>query len=236
MIKEFIQDFKNSPYYADLFKRGEVISIYVTGSHNVGITDNRSDIDVTVLMAEGQYWEASEIKYLSYKGKKVHWYFFPIKDLFDFYYKELRILFPIQLRNLREEIVIFENPDYKETLEKLYNIKDQLSTLAMHHLYHMKEDYIQSIFEAGEILESHRSKYLYHLSLASYYLIGDEPDVNFLKAIRRIRWEYVSEEHKAKAFERLQLCTKYIENNSIDVALELNELKDKNKFYLLSII
>lgn len=225
MISEFIEAFKISPFYSELFNRDDVIGIYIIGSYCTGITDARSDFDINVLTVDGTYWEASELKYLLYKGKKVHWNFVPLKTLLSFDYKDLRILFPIQFKNLREEITIYENPNYTNILEKLYNIKDSLSTLGIYYLYEMKKDYIDDILSVGEISEVRYSKYLYHLSLASYYLLGEDLDVEFLKAIKRIRWEYVSEECKLKAVERLRLYKAYLDAYPLDIASELAKLR-----------
>lgn len=188
MTSEFIEAFKNTPYYQKLFESREVLAIYVMGSRSVGIIDERSDYDLVIITLDGEYLDASDYRYLVYNGKKVHWYYFPIEILFDLHFgREPKILCPIQLRNICEELVIYENPKYIDILHSLYRNKDKMSLMAMYRFFEAQQGYINEVLNEGRILEKHHTKYLYHLCVASYYLTGEELDKDFLRVLKRIR-------------------------------------------------
>lgn len=227
MFTKFIEAFKNTSYYQKLFESHEILAIHIMGSMCVGITDERSDYDIAIFTLGGEHIDVSEYEYLMYNGKKVHWYYFPIESLFDLQYGgELKILCPIQLRNIREDLVIYENPKYVDMLHSIYKIKDKISTMAMYRFFEAQQDYIDGVLNEGRVLAKHHTKYLYHLCLASYYLTGEEIDKDFLRKLKRIRWQPVPDEYKNLAVERLKIYKNYIEQNPLDVDCILKKLYD----------
>lgn len=227
MNNAFIEDFKKTSYYKELFESSEVLAIYILGSTCVGITDQNSDYDITILTLDGEYIDASKYKYLMYNGKKVHWYYFPIRSLFDLNNGNLKILCPLQLRNVCKDVIIYENPKYIDKLHTLYAMKDAVSTMAAYLLFKEREAYINEVLSEGHILEKHYTKYLYHLCLASYYLTGEEVNKDFLRVLKRIRWQPVPDEYKNLAVERLKIYKTYIENNPVDIDDALEKLCER---------
>lgn len=55
MVNEFVEAFKTSPFYSELFNRDDVIGIYIVGSYCTGVVDARSDFDINVLTVDGTY-------------------------------------------------------------------------------------------------------------------------------------------------------------------------------------
>lgn len=225
-MTEFINSFKNTSYYQRFFNTSEVLLICLGGSMCTGITDERSDYDITIITLDGDdYIDASAHEYLMYKSKKVHWYYRSIKNLFDGEHTNSRVYVgTILLRNIREDLIIYENPKYCDMLQRLYEIKDKLSVAGMYRLFEVWKDYVYGVLNEGQILEKHYTKYLYHLCLASYYVTGEKPDKDFLRVIKRIRWQPVSDEYKQLAFERLQTYKNYIEANPIDAVKAFDDL------------
>lgn len=225
-MTEFIKAFKDTSYYQKLFDSHEVLGIYLAGSMCTGVTDERSDYDITIITLDGEdYIDASKYEYLMYKDKKVHWYYRSIKNLFDGKHSDSKVYVgTMLLRNIREDLIIYENPKYSDMLHKLYDIKDRLSDLGMYRLYEVWKDYVDDVLNEGKVLEKHHTKYLYHLCLASYYLMGEEPDKDFLRKIKRIRWQPVSDEYKSLAVERLRVYKDYIESNPIEVVNTFDDL------------
>lgn len=225
-MEEFINSFKNTSYYQRFFNTSEVLLICLGGSMCTGITDERSDYDITIITLDGDdYIDASAHEYLMYKSKKVHWYYRSIKHLFDGEHTNSKVYVgTMLLRNIREDLIIYENPKYSDMLQRLYDIKDKLSDLGIYRLFEIQKAYISEVLNEGAVLEKHHTKYLYHLCLASYYLTGEEPEKDFLRAIKRIRWQPVSDEYKNLAVERLRIYKDYVEANPIDVVKVFDDL------------
>ena len=221
---EFIKAFKNTSYYQQLFNSSEVLGIYLLGSMCTGIIDERSDYDIVIFTLTGEHIDASTYEYLMYRGKKVHWYYCPIKKLFNSKNNVLDILCPIQMRNIRENLIIYENPQYDNILHNLYKTKDEFSVLGIYRFFELKKTYIYDVLSEGRVLEQHYTKYLYHLCLASYYLTGEEPNKEFLRVLKRIRWRPVPDEYKQLAVKRLKIYKNYIEQNPLDVDNALEKL------------
>lgn len=227
MVNEFIHDLKNSSYYGKLFERPNVLAIYISGSVCAGTTDDRSDYDIDIFTLDGDHIDESKYEYLMYKGRKVHWYYFPICELFNPKCTGLNLLGPILLRNFSKDLVIYENPKYIDELNKLYSVKDTISLMAIYNLFNEHKTYIEEVLRAGAILEKHHTKYLYHLCLASYYLANEPLDKEFLRVIKRIRWQPVSNKYKALAIERLKIYKNYIETNPVNTEDTLSKLREQ---------
>jgi predicted nucleotidyltransferase len=224
-MKEFISAFKNTSYYQRLLDSSEVLCIHLGGSMATGITDERSDYDLIIVTLDGDYIDASKWEYLMYKGKKVHWYYRSIKHFFDSSHKDIKAYGgTIILRNLRDDIIIYENPKYINILHRFYQIKDKIGQLGIYCLFKAQDNYINNVLREGKVLEKYYTKYLYHLCLSSYYLLNEEPDKDFLRILKRIRWQPVSEEYKQLAIERLKIYKNYIESHPIDLDRALNDL------------
>jgi predicted nucleotidyltransferase len=75
MISSFIKEFKQTKYYNQIFAENDsknILGIYLVGSTCMGLDDQDSDYDITVLTLNGDYVGALEEFHLCYKGKKVH--------------------------------------------------------------------------------------------------------------------------------------------------------------------
>lgn len=224
-ITKFVNEFTNTSYYKNLFNSAEVVLIYIGGSMCSTITDERSDYDITIITTDGEYIDASKYEYLMYNDRKVHWYYRPIKHLFETAHKDTKAYAgTMLLRELRDELIIYENPKYKDVLHNLYAIKDELSDLNAYRLFEVQYNYIDNVITDGAVLEKYYTKYLYQLCLASYYLTREEPDKDFLRTLKRIRWQPVSDEYKQLAVERLRIYKNYIKNHPINLDETFNNL------------
>ena len=224
-MTEFIKSFKNTSYYQNLLNSAKIVCIYMGGSICSDITDERSDYDIVVLTLDDEYIDASKYEHLEYRDKKVHWYYRPIKHLFATNHNDIKAYGgTMVMKNLRDDIIVYENPQYQNIVDYLYDIKDKLSDLGMYRLFELKKTYINEVINEGKVLEKHYTKYLYHLCLASYYLLKEEPNKDFLRILKRIRWQPVSDKYKQLAIERLKIFKNYIEAHPIDLDRAFNEL------------
>lgn len=231
MIDEFIAEFRTTSYFNAIINKPGVIAAYIVGSRCFGLEDKLSDYDFLIYTVDGRYTHALNYTYLTYKNKKVHWYYVPISSEFDYKLSSSRAYTGIfWLVKLTKDITIYENPKYSKLIQKLYEMNDTLNIIRAYYTFKSKKDYIEDILRTDEIHEKHYSKNLYYLCLTSYFLTKEEFDKDFLIAIKRIRFYPVSIEYKKLAIERLKIYKIYIESkdlmSNIDLDKMFNEMMD----------
>lgn len=230
MIKSFINEFKSTKYYNKIFEevpKDNIIGIYLVGSTCMGLNDQDSDYDITVLTLNGDYVYKAEEFHLKYKGKKVHWWYLPISILFESY-SDLRTMTPLQLRYITSEFIIYENPKHQTIIDNLFLYKDEISKLAIYKFFDGHISAIEEVVEEGTIPSKWSFyKYFYHLCNATYYLYNEEVDADFLKELKRIYCKPIREEVKKLAAKRLAMGIEYIKNNPINYKEELLLLSKK---------
>lgn len=220
-MQEFIEAFRQTSCYRAIIQKENVVTVYIAGSRACDAVDERSDYDIQIITTDGEYEDVSKKYYLTWRGVKVHWYISPIHELTKWSkYKLMRYGGINALRYYRPELVIYENPKYADMLRALYDCRNEISDISIYHFYYHEKRYIDRILDAGEILECHHSKRIYHLCLSSYLITGDEVDKDFLRSIKRIRWQPVPEEYKRLAVERLRKLKECVE--SPDILLRIN--------------
>lgn len=232
---QFITDLKVSKYYQRMFLKYDVIMIYLAGSNLAGVTDDRSDYDLIVITTDSPNLESPN-ECLKYEDIKVHWYYRNIADFIKDYQNKsvLEIVGNVIFSNISEETIVYKNENYLKIIDFLFDNKDEISKLGALNIYTSLNNYVNSILEGEEIKEQHYSKLLYHLCYASYVLTQEEKDIEFLKSIKRIRWQPVSDDYKNKAVKRLKLSKEYVENIKIDIEASIQEIKQQLKIILES--
>lgn len=214
-MQEFMNAFRQTSYYRELIEPDNVVGLFVAGSRAVGTDDERSDYDLVLLTTDGTYIDADKKYHLRWRGVKVHWYTVPLLGLLNFDSCDiLRYCGLVPLRHFSSELAIYTNPAHEAKLNALYAHQDKITTLGLYYFYRYAEQYINEILAAGEISESHYLKRLYHLCLASYELIGDNKDMDFLRSIKRIYLQPVADEYKDLAIERLQMLKEFADRHT----------------------
>ena len=202
-----MNEFKESEYYKRIFKNHKVVILYVSGSRLCGITDERSDYDLIAIVDE-DIQETNPNEFIMYEDSiKIHWYYRSLKTFKDLSVNgtNLNIIGGIQFRNLNSDTILYKNKEYESQINELLSEKNVISNNSCKALYNRLKELVDSIISDNAISEKNYTKMIYHLCLASYYLNGDEPDISFLKKIKRIRWQPVSDEYKILAVERLRI-------------------------------
>lgn len=230
--KEFIQDLQSSKYYTKLFDMYNVVMIMLVGSRKLNITDERSDYDIIVLTTNSITKFPEEC--LMYYGKKVHWEYININN----FVQELNpnrlldIIMNMTMKYTDNSNIIYTNDNYKHIIDYLINNKEKISRLGCINLYKSMQEFVNKILNNNEIKQELYTKFIYHLCCASYILLDEIFDIDFLKNIKRIRWQPVSEAHKQLAVERIRLANEYIDTLSIDIEYELKNLRNElNSLY-----
>ena len=232
MINNFIKDFKNSIYYKNIFTESasnSILGIYIVGSTCLGLNDDLSDYDLVILTVGGEHINTADELIIKYKGKKVHWWYFPVEDLFKLKAKDLRTLTPVQLYSFLDvKYLIYENKTYNSLLNLIYTYKQDISRLNWYKLYEDHKKVINNILACGSIEPRYYSyKYIYHLCVATYNLYNKPFDIEYLKEIKNMHCKTVNDDTKNKALQDIIAGVEYIKNNPINYKTELLKLSDK---------
>ena len=174
-MDEIMKEFQQSIFYRELFNNRDIILIYIGGSRCTQLQDEKSDYDLIVVTKNGVYEDAHKYVYLLYKNNtKIHWYYTPIKYLF----RENCVsnITGVQIRNLRENIILYKNPKYLSMIDALIENKNNLSNIHCYTYFNNNKDYIKSIIDQNHVSEKSYTKNLYHICLASYYVKNETPD------------------------------------------------------------
>lgn len=212
-MNTLMRKFRNSIYYKRLFINHNVVMIYLSGSRLSGITDDISDFDIIIIVDEDVNIHDHINEYVMYKDKvKIHWYYVPFNkfEYFSTYGQQLNIIGGILFRNINDEYILYKNNKYITEINSLIERKNIISKNSSISLYNLLESLVDSIIDDNYISEKNYTKMIYQLCLSSYYLRDEKPDIEFLKSIKRIRWQPVSDEYKKLAIERLKILKKEI--------------------------
>lgn len=206
-MNTLMNEFKESEYYQRIFKNHKIVLLYISGSRLYGIIDERSDYDLIAIVDE-DIPETRPNEFIMYEDSiKIHWYYRSLKTFKDLSVNgtNLNIVGGIQLRNLNSDTILYQNEKYEYQINELLSEKETISNNSCKALYNRLSKLVDDIISDNAIVEKNYTKMIYHLCVASYYLNGDEPDISFLKRIKRIRWQPVSDEYKTLAVERLKI-------------------------------
>lgn len=213
-MNTLMNEFKESEYYQRIFKNHKIVLLYISGSRLYGIIDERSDYDLIAIVDE-DIPETHPNEFIMYEDSiKIHWYYRSLKTFKDLSVNgtNLNIVGGIQLRNLNSDTILYQNEKYEYQINELLSEKETISNNSCKALYNRLSKLVDDIISDNAIVEKNYTKMIYHLCVASYYLNGDEPDISFLKRIKRIRWQPVSDEYKTLAVERLKILKSLLRN------------------------
>lgn len=195
----FLKDIKSSgviEFLAELYP--DNIFIYLGGSRLYDCLDERSDYDLVVIV-ENNLDKHEEYK-LEYNGKHVHWIVQTYESLFGISNRTLNLVGNMQLHYLTDDYVLYVNKSKK----KMYNIvKKNKEAIAKRSSFLLYEELKSLVIRclADKTLDNNKSKMLYHLCNAYYILNEEQPDIEFLKVLKRIRWQETPQDIKDKCLE-----------------------------------
>lgn len=224
MLATFISDLKNSPYYDRLIFRDDILCLYVGGSNSVGTFDSNSDFDLVAITLSGESFDASQEVYLKYKGKKVHWYYWSIKDIFKLYTDCVWLAGIIYFKNIRQELIIYLNTNYQKLWDLLLQYRDAISRLACYQLFYSHEDKISTVLAKKDLLAIPPHKSMYHLCLATSYLLKEPIDIELLCDLKLICRQPLKPTTNKSALEIISRGLHYVQTFPVDIKVELEKL------------
>lgn len=208
MISEFSDELRNSKFYENLFGGYNVVMIYVAGSQLYGVKDDRSDYDLIVLVDGDCIYEPNE--YLMYKDKKVHWYWRNINDFVVNGNAWAMLCYGNLLFGyICDDCIIYKNEKYTDKINDLLNNKRDIAINGAKLFCSAMKPLVERICEKSRIDEFDYTKYLGHLCVTSYYVLDEPIDCSVVLPAKRIRWQPVDDDTKAKIVERLRLLKEW---------------------------
>lgn len=211
MNSDFATEFQNSAFYHKLFDDQDVVMIYIAGSRICNVIDERSDYDLIVLTNNEDQDNPSE--FLMYKDKKVHWYWRNVDTFIETggtY--PMRYYGNVLFGYICDDCIIYKNKKYTDRINQLLEHKHEIGLNGAKLFYESQKQLVESICEKSRIDESDYTKFLGHLCVTSYYVLNEPVDPSVVLPAKRIRWQPVSDEIKAKIIERLRLLKNFIES------------------------
>ena len=211
MNSDFATEFQNSAFYHKLFDDQDVVMIYIAGSRICNVIDERSDYDLIVLTNNEDQDNPSE--FLMYKDKKVHWYWRNVDTFIETggtY--PMRYYGNVLFGYICDDCIIYKNEKYTDRINQLLEHKHEIGLNGAKLFYESQKQLVESICKKSRIDESDYTKFLGHLCVTSYYVLNEPVDSSVVLPAKRIRWQPVSDEIKAKIIERLRLLKNFIES------------------------
>lgn len=211
MNSDFSTEFQNSSFYHKLFDDQDVVMIYIAGSRICNVIDERSDYDLIVLTNNEDQDNPSE--FLMYKDKKVHWYWRNVDTFIETggtY--PMRYYGNVLFGYICDDCIIYKNEKYTDRINQLLEHKHEIGLNGAKLFYESQKQLVESICKKSRIDESDYTKFLGHLCVTSYYVLNEPVDSSVVLPAKRIRWQPVSDEIKAKIVERLRLLKNFIES------------------------
>ena len=211
MNSDFATEFQNSAFYHKLFDDQDVVMIYIAGSRICNVIDERSDYDLIVLTNNEDQDNPSE--FLMYKDKKVHWYWRNVDTFIETggtY--PMRYYGNVLFGYICDDYIIYKNEKYTDRINQLLEHKHEIGLNGAKLFYESQKQLVESICKKSRIDESDYTKFLGHLCVTSYYVLNEPIDASVVLPAKRIRWQPVSDEIKAKIVERLRLLKNFIES------------------------
>ena len=224
MLNTFISDLKKSPYYGKYIFNNDIMCLYIGGSTSAGTRDEHSDFDLVAITVSGSSFDADKGIYLRYKGKKVHWYYWPVKEVFKLYNDCVWLAGSIYFKNIKPEAIIYLNPEYEELWALLLQYNSAISRLACYKLFNTMQTEIATILDAKDILAITPHKGIYHLCLATNYLLNEKLNLEFLCDLKAICNRPPNPTTCKIALEVINTGLNYIKEFPINVEEELNKL------------
>lgn len=223
-LRQFIEEFKTSPYYNLMLKDApsKVLAVYVGGSLAWGTQTEYSDIDLIMLTTGGKYVNSLYDKkhFLKWKGIKVHWYAVPVSYYFG--KEEVASMWDnagrLTIHQLGSTAFLYKSPAHLNQINKLIEISKETARLNACNLFNA--------------LLSGRAwpKKQYFLTLCAYLILSQPLDLGLLTDLSKRRHLTCQlGGHPAKvqddlAQEQIRHCQSYMESHPVDVEASLNRL------------
>lgn len=218
-LNTFISDFKTSGLVEQLCATHDVIFIWVTGSHAMGLADHNSDYDLGILVADDikiSTTEKNPITYLYKKnGKEVQCIYNTVSDIYAPHSSDFLAVYQYLcwcvFRTIQNEHIIYINPKYREFLNVLIANKNEISVNAFYSFTSFLKDSICAVKCKDDIKKIAWGKMLTYLCWYADILQGVESNSDTLVKVKRLHRTAYTEIELQYIFECLVYIQTYLE-------------------------
>lgn len=192
-LTDQIEHLKNSEAFEYLLLYNPKYVI-VYGSNSLGITDDRSDLDLVVIL-EGTPPLHEDYSLLKDDGTLIHWFYegdgwFEGDKISD---RKLDYVGGAQNYNLDLSRFIYIREDITE--DEINSDIEKARNNAHKYMLRLVKDFKELIinaYEEGLFVERNKTKIIYHLCYISHILEGTDINIEMCKEIKRIKWQKMS--------------------------------------------
>lgn len=207
MRDQLINELKETSYWDLLFRENTEIA-YFGGSELIGFKDERSDFDI-MCITSGKPRSSEYDEFLMWNDKKVHFIYHSIEEIESGNLIGLGLTTLTQMQALKENNTVFLNNN-PSMLDTLLAKADEYLRVGFEKMAKEHANLIEKIVNQNSIEKEDKTKYLYHLVYAKRKCNNEPIEAEYLRQLKRIRWQVVDEKY-------IQMC--------------IQDLKDiKNKF------
>ena len=229
----FIKDFRDSGIIEQISAKYDIVMIWLSGSSVLGITDEESDYDLGLLVADNVIFSKTIKSPFLYNYKKenqkyVQCIYNSFDDIFAKLSKEqlapYRYLGWAQFRIIADEHIIYKNPKHYELIEKLIEHRVDISNNAIATFLQFMSEGINLVKEPYQVRLVKWGKMLSHLCWCANTLADKPQETDTILHIKRTLPADLSKQDCEFAFEKLIYLKNYMRNTP-QKSLELPFLK-----------
>ena len=194
--------FDTCPFKEYIFNDYEILFIIIAGSALSGLYDEYSDWDLVVYTKEKL--DVQSDYSLMYNNIHLHWYYRTLTDCIDI---DSLNLFNrtnmFQYKNLTEKNLLYLNPKYNDTWNKLLANKLILSELYLEYIYTDAKVFYEVLINKGLDSPVLPLKFFHHILKIYSDLTNTPIDTKFLLRVKRMRYVPLSSDELALLKELL---------------------------------
>lgn len=215
MRDQLINELKETSYWDLLFRENTIIA-YFGGSELIGFKDERSDFDI-MCITSNQPRSSEYSEFLMWNDKKVHFIYRSIDEIQNFNLRSLGLTTLTQMQALKYNNSVFLN-NCPEVLDELLASSDEYLRVGFEKMSQELSNLIEKIVTQNAINDEDKTKYLYHLVYAKRKYFKEPIEEEYLRQLKRIRWQPVEDKYIQMCIEDLKVIYSKVLNSSSDIA------------------
>ena len=215
MRDQLINELKETSYWDLLFRENTIIA-YFGGSELIGFKDERSDFDVMCITSNKPRSNEYD-EFLMWNDKKVHFIYHSIDEIKTFNLRGLGLTTLTQMQALKHNYSVFLN-NCPEALDELLANSDEYLRIGLMKMSQELSNLIEKIVTQNAINDEDKTKYLYHLVYAKRKYFKEPIEEEYLRQLKRIRWQPVEDKYIQMCIEDLKVIYSKVLNSSNNIA------------------
>lgn len=200
-LSNIIRKLKDSDAFSYLLINNPKM-IFISGSHSQGILDERSDLDLAVIVDD--HTKEQDYALIYDDSLYIHWTF-KDESFLDGTWKSDKLLDLVggaQLHNIGEDNIIYTRDGYDKEAAIL-KARESSRSYMYRFIDEMKSS-IEMYISEGIDLHKNKTKLLYHLCWISHIIEGTDINIEYCAKLKRIKYEEVEDNVKKYCIDRLK--------------------------------